>query len=126
MKEIIKTDKAPGAIGPYSQGIALENLVFTSGQIPINPADGSLVERDITLQTKMAMDNLQAVLIAGGSSMGDIIKTTCYLDDMADFAAFNAVYETYFSSDFPARSCFSVKGLPKGALCEIEAIAIRN
>lgn len=117
----ICTDKAPAAIGPYSQGMALGNLVFTSGQIPVDPETGSIPE-GIEAQARRSCQNVGAVLEAAGSSFGQVIKTTCFLADMADFAAFNLVYETYFVSK-PARSCVAVKSLPKGVLCEIEAIA---
>lgn len=117
----ICTDKAPAAIGPYSQGMTLGNLVFTSGQIPVDPETGSIPE-GITAQTHRSCQNVGAVLEAAGSSFRQVIKTTCFLADMADFASFNQVYETYFVSK-PARSCVAVKALPKGVLCEIEAIA---
>lgn len=119
----IQTEKAPAAIGPYSQGMDLGNLVFTSGQIPVDPADGTVPE-DITAQTHRSCQNVAAVLEAAGSGLDKVIKTTCFLADMADFAAFNAVYEGYFLSK-PARSCVAVKALPKGVLCEIEAIAVK-
>ncbi len=117
----IVTDKAPAAIGPYSQGICAGEWVFTSGQIPVDPADGSIPE-GITAQAEQACKNVGAVLAAAGVSFENVVKTTCFLADMADFAAFNAVYETYFVSK-PARSCVAVRALPKGVLCEIEAIA---
>ena len=118
----IATDKAPGAIGPYSQAIVFGNMLFTSGQIPLDPATGAMVEGSITEQAERVMQNLQAVLAAAGTCFDNVIKTTCFLADMADFAVFNAVYEQYFVSK-PARSCVAVKTLPKGLLCEIEAIA---
>ena len=117
----ISTTNAPAAIGPYSQGMDIGNLVFTSGQIPVNPADGTIPE-GIEAQAHRSCQNVGAILQAAGSSFDKIIKTTCFLADMADFAAFNAVYEQYFVSK-PARSCVAVKTLPKGLLCEIEAIA---
>ncbi|MBQ3393394.1 MAG: RidA family protein [Lachnospiraceae bacterium] len=117
----ISTDKAPAAIGPYSQGYISGGLVFCSGQIPIDPADGSICE-GIAAQTERSCKNVQAILEAGGSSMEKVIKTTCFLADIGDFAAFNEVYARHFISK-PARSCVAVKDLPKGVLCEIEAIA---
>lgn len=117
----IQTPNAPAAIGPYSQGMELGNLVFTSGQIPVDPVTG-LVPEGIEAQAHRSCQNVGAVLTAAGSSFDRVIKTTCFLADMADFAQFNAVYEHYFISR-PARSCVAVKALPKGVLCEIEAIA---
>lgn len=117
----ISTKNAPAAIGPYSQGMELGNLVFTSGQIPVNPADGSIPD-GIEAQARQSCENVGAVLQSAGSDFSKVIKTTCFLSDMADFAAFNAVYESYFVSK-PARSCVAAKALPKGVLCEIEAIA---
>lgn len=118
----ISTEKAPAAIGPYSQAIVVGNLVFTSGQIPINP-ETSLVEAEgIEAQAEQVMKNLGAVLEAAGSSYERAVKTTCFLSDMADFATFNEVYARYFTEK-PARSCVAVKTLPKGVLCEVEVIA---
>lgn len=117
----IHTDKAPAAIGPYSQGIRLGELIFTSGQIPVDPVSGA-VPLGIEAQTHQACKNVAAVLAGGGSSLEQVVKTTCFLTDMGDFARFNAVYETYFVQK-PARSCVAVRELPKGVLCEIEAIA---
>ena len=117
----IQTSNAPAAIGPYSQGMEVGGLVFTSGQIPVNPADGSIPD-GITAQAHQSCKNVGAVLQAAGSDIQKVIKTTCFLADMADFALFNTVYESYFISK-PARSCVAVKSLPKGVLCEIEAIA---
>ena len=119
----IETKNAPAAIGPYSQGMDIGNLVFTSGQIPVNPADGSVPE-GIEAQAHRSCQNVGAVLQAAGSGFDKVIKTTCFLADMADFAQFNAVYESYFVSK-PARSCVAAKALPKGVLCEIEAIALK-
>ena len=119
----ISTTNAPAAIGPYSQGMDIGNLVFTSGQIPVNPADGTIPE-GIEAQAHRSCQNVGAILQAAGSSFDKIIKTTCFLADMADFAQFNAVYESYFISK-PARSCIAAKALPKGVLCEIEAIALK-
>lgn len=117
----IQTENAPAAIGPYNQGMEIAGLVFTSGQIPVNPADGSVPE-GIEAQAHQSCKNVGAVLQAAGSDYAKVIKTTCFLADMADFAQFNAVYESYFISK-PARSCVAAKSLPKGVLCEIEAIA---
>ena len=117
----ISTPNAPAAIGPYSQGYEAGGFVYTSGQIPVNPADGSVPE-GITAQAHQSCQNVGAVLAAAGVGFEQVFKTTCFLADMADFADCNAVYETYFVSK-PARSCVAVKQLPKGVLCEIEAIA---
>ena len=121
--EQIATTNAPAAIGPYSQGMILGNLVFTSGQIPVDPATGEIPE-GISAQAERSCRNVAAVLEAAGTSMENVVKTTCFLADMADFAAFNQVYARFFTS-CPARSCVAVKELPKGVLCEIEAIAQR-
>ena len=122
MSNVIKTTAAPAAIGPYSQAIVSGNLVFTSGQIPLDPATGEVVGGDIRTQTEQIMHNLSAVLAAAGTSLDRAVKTTCYLADMADFAAFNEVYATYITSA-PARSCVAVKALPRGVLAEVEVIA---
>lgn len=122
MAKIIATDKAPAAIGPYSQAIVTGSLVFTSGQIPINPATGNIEAVGITAQTEQVMKNLGEVLAAAGSSYGKAVKTTCFLADIADFAAFNEVYARYFTGK-PARSCVAVKDLPRGVLVEVEVIA---
>lgn len=119
----IETKNAPAAIGPYSQGMEMGNLVFTSGQIPVNPADSSIPE-GIEAQAHQSCQNVGAVLEAAGSGFDKVIKTTCFLADMDDFAQFNAVYEKYFISK-PARSCIAAKALPKGVLCEIEAISVK-
>ena len=118
----ISTDKAPAAIGPYSQAIVSGNMLYTSGQIPINPQSGAIEASDITGQTEQVMKNLSAVLLAAGTSFDKVIKTTCFLYDIGDFAAFNEVYLKYFTEK-PARSCVAVKDLPKGALVEVELIA---
>ena len=118
----ISTDKAPAAIGPYSQAIVSGNLVFTSGQIPINPTTGNVDAVGITEQTEQVMKNLGEVLLAAGSSYEKAIKTTCFLANIADFAEFNSVYAKYFTEK-PARSCVAVKDLPKGVLVEVEVIA---
>ena len=117
----IQTDNAPAAIGPYSQGIEIAGLVFTSGQIPVDPVSGSIPD-GIAAQANQSCKNVGAVLQAAGSDYAKVIKTTCFLADMADFPEFNQIYETYFISR-PARSCVAAKALPKGVLCEIEAIA---
>ena len=120
MKEI-KTFNAPGAIGPYSQGFISNGMVYTSGQIPVNPANGEVPE-GISAQAEQSCKNVGALLEAAGIGFANVVKTTCFLADMADFAAFNEVYAGYFISK-PARSCVAVKELPKGVLCEIEAVA---
>ena len=122
MKKIISTDKAPAAIGPYSQAVIAGKMLFASGQIPINPETGSVEAEGIEAQTEQVMKNIGAVLVAGGCGYENVVKTTCFLADMADFAAFNAVYEKYFTQK-PARSCVAVKQLPKDVLCEVEVIA---
>ena len=122
MNSKIRTDQAPAAIGPYSQAVVVGNLIFTSGQIPLNPETGVLEGTDITEQTHRVCKNLEAVLCAAGSSLKSAVKTICFLSDMADFAAFNEVYAQYFTEK-PARSCVAVKELPKGALVEVEVIA---
>ena len=120
---VISTPNAPGAIGPYSQGYICGDLVITSGQIPVDPATGT-VPADIAAQAEQSCKNVGAILAAAGSGYEKVVKTTCFLADIADFGAFNEVYAKYFTSK-PARSCFAVKDLPKGALCEIEAIAVK-
>ena len=122
MMKKISTDRAPAAIGPYSQAIVHGDLVFTSGQIPLDPSTGAVVEGGIAEQAERVMQNLAAVLEAAGSSFDRAIKTTCFLADMSDFATFNEVYAKYFTSA-PARSCVAVKTLPKGVLVEVEVIA---
>ena len=118
----VSTDKAPAAIGPYSQAVICGEMVFTSGQIPINPASGNVEAQTIVEQTEQVMQNLGAVLSAAGSSFEKAVKTTCFLADIADFAAFNEVYANYFTTK-PARSCVAVKDLPKGVKVEVEVIA---
>ena len=125
MSSAVNTKKAPAAIGPYSQAIVTGNLVFTSGQIPINPETGIIVGENIAEQAEQVCKNISAVLEAAGSSVDKTVKTVCYLKNMEDFTAFNDFYSAYFVSR-PARSCVSVKALPKDALVEIEAIAERN
>ena len=122
MNQKVHTEKAPAAIGPYSQAIVAGNLVFTSGQIPLNPETGLLEGSNIAEQTHRVCQNLQAVLEAAGASLQSAVKTVCFLRDMADFAAFNEVYAQYFTEK-PARSCVAVKDLPKGALVEVEVVA---
>lgn len=122
MTKKISTPNAPAAIGPYSQAVALGGLVYTSGQIALDPSSGELKGSDIKTQTEQIMKNLSAVLEAAGSSLEKAVKTTCFLADIADFAAFNEVYGKYITSA-PARSCVAVKALPKGALAEVEVIA---
>ncbi len=120
--DVISTDKAPAAIGPYSQAMIAGDLLFTSGQIPINPATGAIEGKNITEQADQSCRNLGEVLRAAGIGFENVVKTVCFLADMNDFAAFNEVYASYFTSK-PARSCVAVKTLPKGALCEIELVA---
>jgi 2-iminobutanoate/2-iminopropanoate deaminase len=122
MSKIIETTSAPAAIGPYSQAIVSGNLAFTSGQIPLSPVSGQVEAVGIEAQTEQVCKNLEAVLSAAGSSLDRVIKTTCFLADMNDFAAFNGVYASYFTSK-PARSCVAVRTLPKGVLVEVEVIA---
>jgi len=119
----ISTQKAPAAIGPYSQAIQVGNLVFASGQIPINPLTGNIVEGGIKEQAHQALANVKAILEAAGLSLGNVVKTTVFLADINDFAEVNTIYGTYFTEPYPARSAVSVKALPKGALIEIEVVA---
>lgn len=121
--KVIDTDKAPGAIGPYSQGFDANGFVITSGQIPVDPASGEVPE-GIAAQAEQSCKNVGAILTAAGVSFDEVVKTTCFLADMSDFTAFNEVYAKYFVSK-PARSCVAVKALPKDVLCEIEAIAVK-
>ncbi len=122
----IRTDAAPAAIGPYSQAIAEGPLVFTSGQLPMDPATGELRNSDIASAARRVLSNLRAVLVAGGADMNTVIKTTVFMKDMRDFQAFNQVYAEFFKEPFPARSCVQVAALPKEALVEIEAVAVRR
>lgn len=124
-KEPICTDLAPAAVGPYSQAMAFGELIFTSGQIPLKPS-AQVEGQNIEQQSEQVLQNLKAVLEAGGSSLKNVLKTTCYLSDMNHFAAFNAVYSRYFQKPFPARSCFAVKNLPLNVLVEVEAVAYRS
>ena len=119
----ISTDKAPAAIGPYSQAIVAGDFLFASGQIPIIPETGALAEGDIKVQAEQALKNVGEILKAAGATYDSVVKTSCFLADMDDFAAFNEVYGTYFTNTLPARSCVAVKTLPKNVLCEVEVIA---
>ena len=121
--KVISTQKAPAAIGPYSQAIQVGNLVYTSGQIPVDPATGSFVEGGIKEQTRQSLTNIKAILAEVGLSMSNVVKTTMFLADMADFADMNTVYAEFFTEPYPARSAVAVKSLPKGALVEIEVVA---
>ena len=123
MMEKIMTPNAPKAIGPYSQAVKINGMLYTSGQIPLDPKNGEMVGVTVTEQTEQVMKNLSAVLEAAGTSFDNVVKTTCFLSDIADFAAFNEVYGKYISSA-PARSCVAVKDLPKGAMVEVEVIAV--
>lgn len=125
MKEVIFTESAPAAIGPYSQAISIGNLVYTSGQIPLDPATGKLVPGGIVEQSHQALKNLGSVLAAAGLGFENVVKTTVFLADMADFAEFNGIYAQYFTGDCPARSCVQVAALPAGAKVEIEAVAAK-
>ncbi|MGI8494725.1 MAG: RidA family protein [Pyrinomonadaceae bacterium] len=124
MKEIISTDKAPGAIGPYSQAIKTGNLVFVSGQIPIDPKTGEFVSHDVAEQTEQVLKNLSAVLEAAGSSLNNVVKTTVFVADMNDFAVMNEIYAKYFSDNKPARATVQAARLPRDAKVEIECVAV--
>ncbi|RJW76439.1 RidA family protein [Coprococcus sp. AF38-1] len=124
MKTIISTPKAPAAIGPYSQAVLVNGMLFTSGVIPIDPETNTLVEGDVTVQARQAIGNLKNLIEASGSSMDKVVKTTVFIKDMNDFGKINDIYKDFFTSDFPARSCVEVARLPKDVLIEIEAIAI--
>ena len=123
MKNVISTDKAPAAIGPYSQGIVVNGTAFFSGQIPLSPITGEVVGTTIEEQTEQVMLNIKALLESQNADFTDVVKTTCFLADMKDFAAFNEIYAKYFTGK-PARSCVAVKQLPKNVLCEVEVIAV--
>ncbi|SEN20268.1 2-iminobutanoate/2-iminopropanoate deaminase [Prevotella sp. ne3005] len=123
MKKVIRTTKAPSAIGPYSQAIQVGNIIYASGQIPIDPATGSFVEGGIKEQTRQSLLNVKAILEEAGLTMGNVVKTTIFMADMNDFADMNAVYAEFFAEPYPARSAVAVKTLPKGALVEIEVVA---
>jgi 2-iminobutanoate/2-iminopropanoate deaminase len=120
----VNTPNAPQAIGPYSQAVVAGNMIYTSGQIPINPATGEVKSGDITEQTRQALDNLKNIITAAGSSMDKVVKTTVFIKDMNDFAAINKIYAEYFTGTYPARSCIEVSRLPKDVRIEIEAIAM--
>lgn len=126
MKKVIKTDKAPQAIGPYSQAIEVNSMVYTSGVVPIDPATGNVVEGDIKVQATRVFDSMKALLEAAGSSCEDVVKTTVFIKDMNDFAALNEIYANYFTGDYPARSCVEVARLPKDVLIEMEAVALKK
>lgn len=125
-REIIRTDRAPGAIGPYSQAVRAGNTVYCSGQIPLDPATGELITGDVAVQTRRVMDNLQAVLESAGCVMGDVVRCTVYLSDMAHFGAMNAVYGEYFPANPPSRATVHVAGLPKAVDVEISCIAVQT
>lgn len=125
MKKIIRTTKAPAAIGPYSQAVDMNNTLYVSGQIPINPDTGFMIDGDITLQTEQVFKNISAILEVAGYSFSQVVKSTCLLSDMSDFKAMNAVYGKYYTENQPARSTFAVKELPLGSLIEIETIAMK-
>lgn len=125
-KNVIKTDKAPQAIGPYSQAIEVNGMVFTSGVVPIDPATGAVVEGDIKVQATRVFESMKVLLEAAGSDCESVVKTTVFIKDMNDFAALNEIYATYFTGAFPARSCVEVARLPKDVLIEMEAIALKN
>ena len=124
MKTIISTPKAPAAIGPYSQAVLVNGMLFTSGVIPIDPETNTLVEGDVEVQAKQAIGNLRNLIEASGSSLDKVVKTTVFIKDMNDFGKINDIYKEFFTSDFPARSCVEVARLPKDVLIEIEAIAV--
>ncbi|HAB60665.1 MAG TPA: reactive intermediate/imine deaminase [Lachnospiraceae bacterium] len=126
MKTIISTDKAPQAIGPYSQAVEVNGMIYTSGMIPINPADGTLITGAVEEQAEQALMNLKALIEESGSSMDKVVKTTVFIKDMNDFAKINEVYARYFTDNYPSRSCVEVARLPKDVLIEIEAIAIKQ
>lgn len=126
MKKVLSTEKAPQAIGPYSQGIDTGSLMFLSGQLPIVPSEGKIVAQDIEGQTRQALENVRAILEAGGGSMDDVVKTTVFLSDIADFVKMNGVYKEFFTEgNYPARSAFQVAALPQGSLVEIEVVALK-
>ncbi len=126
MREIINTSDAPKAIGPYSQAVKARGFIFTSGQIPLDPRNGEIVGTNAAEQATQVFENLKAVLEAAGAGLQDVVKITCFLDSIGDFSAVNEVFNRYFDGDYPARSCFEVGALPKGALVEIEAVAVAD
>jgi len=124
MKKVINTDRAPSAIGPYSQAIKASGFIFVSGQLPVVPTNGQVVEGGIVAQTKQSLENVMAILVHAGCTLNDVVKTTVFIKDMNDFAVMNTMYAEYFTKDCPARACIEVARLPKDALVEIEVIAI--
>lgn len=125
MKRIIQTSNAPAAIGPYSQAVEINGTLYISGQVPLDPVTGKIIEGDITAQTKQVMENISAILKEAGYTFSDVVKTTCLLANISDFKAMNEVYGTYYTKEAPARAAFAVKELPLGALVEIETIAAK-
>ncbi|MGD0341196.1 MAG: RidA family protein [Bacteroidales bacterium] len=125
MKKIVRTEKAPAAIGPYSQAVEINRTLYISGQIPIDPMTGKMVDGDIRIQTEQVFKNIEAILAAAGYIFSDVVKSTCMLRDMADFKAMNEVYAIHYSENYPARAAFAVKELPLGALIEIETVAVK-
>jgi 2-iminobutanoate/2-iminopropanoate deaminase len=125
MKRIIATQDAPAAIGPYSQAVEANGTLYISGQLPINPTSGKIDATEIISQTEQVMKNIKAILMEAGYTFGDVVKSTVYLSDMADFAGMNDVYKKYYQAECPARAAFAVKGLPLGSLVEIETIAVK-
>jgi len=126
MKRIISTTDAPGAIGPYSQAVEANGTLYVSGQVPIDPATGKIVEGGITEQTTQALKNIKAILLAAGYTLDDVVKSTCLLSDMSDFKSMNEVYARFYTYEQPARAAYAVKGLPLGALIEIETVAVKK
>lgn len=126
MKQVINTNEAPGAIGPYSQAIKANGFLFVSGQLPVVPATGQFAEGGVSGQTRQSLENVKAILAAAGCTLDDVVKTTVFIKDMNDFGAVNTAYAEYFTQDCPARACFEVARLPKDALVEIEVIAARK
>lgn len=126
MKKIIKTPNAPAAIGPYSQAVEINGTLFISGQVPVDPATGRIVEGDIRIQTEQVFRNIDAILTAAGFTFSEVVKSTCYLADISDFKAMNEVYAVYYPENEPARVTVAVKGLPLGAMIEIETVAVRK
>ncbi|MBT4288102.1 MAG: RidA family protein [Deltaproteobacteria bacterium] len=124
MREMVHTDKAPGAVGPYSQAIKAGNTLYVSGQIPLVPETGELLEGDVKAQTKLVLENLKAIIEAGGSKLDNVVKCTCFLKNMNDFADFNGIYAEYFGGSLPARECIEVARLPKDVLVEVSAICV--
>ena len=124
--KIISTTNAPAAIGPYSQAVMVNDVLYTSGQLPVNPATGNIQGNTITEQAEQVMENLKAVLAEAGMTFDDVVKTTCFLSDMKNFAGFNEVYGRYFTNTKPARSCVAVLEIPKSVLCEVECVAIKK